>query len=312
MTPQFPEFKPIGIEDRDIIRGRLEEYKPETSELNFTNMFIWRSHYGFSWSLYGDWLLVIGDSGNGLQALPPVGPPSRAAVSRMLLGWLEEDRKVREPSIDRADARLVAELSESGGFVCEPTREHFDYVYRTEDLVKLEGKSYRAKRNHLNYLMRSYRFIYEPITETRVGSCLALAEKWCVQRRCAEDLNLIGEGGATREALLNFTALQIKGGAILIDGQVEAFTLGEPLGTNTAVVHIEKANNDIRGVYAAINQQFCEKEWSGIPFVNREQDLGEPGLREAKLSYNPDHLVEKFRVRLAIAGAQRPLHERSS
>ena len=117
--------------------------------------------------------------------------------------------------------------------------------------------------------------------------------------RCEEDLNLIGEGDATREALLNFEALRIKGAVILVEGKVEAFTLGERLNAQTAVVHIEKANSDIRGLYAAINQQFCEREWSDTTFINREQDLGEPGLREAKLSYNPDHMVEKFRIRLA-------------
>ena len=93
--------------------------------------------------------------------------------------------------------------------------------------------------------------------------------------------------------------MQIKGGVILINEKVEAFTLGERLNEETAVVHIEKANTEIRGLYNAINQQFCEKQWPDTRFINREQDLGEPGLREAKLSYNPDHMVEKFRIRLA-------------
>jgi hypothetical protein len=296
---EFPEFKPIAIEDRDFIRGKIDAYGPETSELNFTNVFIWRAHYGFSWSVWRDWLLVVGDCpGNGVCALPPIGPPSRAEVSRMLLSWLEKERHIDGPCIDRADTRLVAELSAAGGFSYEATRDHFDYVYRTEDLIKLEGKAYHSKRNHLNYLMRSYGFAYEAITERHIEACLDLAAEWCVLRRCEDDLNLIGEGDATREALLNFEALQIKGAAILIEGRVEAFTLGERLNAQTAVVHIEKAV-DTRGLYAAINQQFCEREWPDTPFINREQDLGEPGLREAKLSYNPDHMVEKFRVRLA-------------
>ena len=300
MPPQFPEFKPIGIEDRDVIDGRLREYRPETSELTFTNMFIWRSHYGFEWSLYRDWLLVIGgNSGNGVQALPPVGPPSRAEVTRMLFTWMRDERQTAKPRIDRADARLASELGESGGFVVEPTRDHFDYVYLTGDLIALSGKAYRAKRNHLNYLLRSHTIVYEPLTEAHVEACLGLAENWCALRRCEEDLNLIGEWDATRVALSHLRALQIKGGVILINGKVEAFTLGERLNEETAVVHIEKANTEIRGMYAAINQQFCEKEWPDSRFINREQDLGEPGLREAKLSYTPDHMVEKYIIRQA-------------
>jgi hypothetical protein len=139
---------------------------------------------------------------------------------------------------------------------------------------------------------------YEPITEAHTEACLGLAQNWCVLRRCEEDLNLTGEWDATREALNHFTSLGIQGGVILINGKVEAFSLGERLNEKTAVIHIEKANTEIRGLYAAINQQFCERQWSDTPFVNREQDLGEPGLREAKLSYNPDHLVEKFSIRL--------------
>ena len=298
MLPRFPEFKPVAIEDLEPISARLWEYQPETSELTFTNMFIWRPHYGFRWSLYEDWLLVIGTNGAGVQALPPVGPASRAEVSAMLLRWMKEEGGIAEPGIDRADARLVAELTESGAFLFEPSRDHFDYVYRTEDLIQLAGKPYRAKRNHLNYLLRSYRIVYEPVTESMVEACLGLAANWCSLRRCEEDLNLLGEWDAIREAFNHFGRLRMEGGAIFINGRLEAFALGERLNGQTVVVHIEKANTEIRGLYAAINQQFCEKQWADTPFINREQDLGEPGLREAKLSYNPDHLVEKFRIRL--------------
>jgi hypothetical protein len=300
MVPQFPAFKQIGIEDRDLIDSIFREYRPGTSELNFTNLFIWRSHFGFEWSLYRDWLLVVGaNSGNGVQALPPIGPPSRVDVARMLLGWMRDERNIPEPAIDRADARLASELEGSGGFVVEPVRDHFDYVYLAEDLIALSGKTYRAKRKHLKYLLRSYAMVYEPITEAHVDACLDLAEDWCTLRRCEDNLNLLGEWDATREALSHLRRLQIKGGVILINGKVEAFTLGERLNDETAVVHIEKANTEIRGLYAAINQQFCEKQWSDTRFINREQDLGEPGLRKAKLSYDPDHLVEKYKIRPA-------------
>ncbi len=85
----------------------------------------------------------------------------------------------------------------------------------------------------------------------------------------------------------------------MLQDKVEAFSLGELLERETAVIHVEKANPEIPGLYPLINQQFCEKTWPEVAWVNREQDLGEPGLRKAKESYFPDHLVEKFRVRLA-------------
>jgi hypothetical protein len=299
MKPEFPEFKPITLDDRDVIHRMLWQYQPDTSELTFTNLFIWRAHYGFLWSVYRDWLLIVGgNSENGVQAMPPIGPSSRVEVTAMLLQWLKENRDIPRPHIDRADRRLVSELQASPNFLCEPVRDHYDYVYKTTDLIELAGKGYRQQRNHTNYLLRTYKMTYEPMNESHVDSCLNLARSWCEARQCEEDLSFASEGEATREALQNFRALGLDGGVILINGRVEAFTLGELLNRDTAVVHIEKANVEIRGLYAAINQQFCEKRWRNVPAVNREQDLGEPGLRKAKLSYNPDHMVEKFRAGL--------------
>ena len=84
-----------------------------------------------------------------------------------------------------------------------------------------------------------------------------------------------------------------------MEGRVEAYALGELLNDQTALVHIEKANPEIKGLYAIINQQFCEKSWQDVPYVSREQDLGEPGLRKAKLSYYPHRLEEKYTIRLS-------------
>jgi hypothetical protein len=83
---------------------------------------------------------------------------------------------------------------------------------------------------------------------------------------------------------------------VKVNGKVEAFTFGERLNHDTAVVHIEKANPEINGLYAVVNQLFCREVLSGFKFVNREQDLGLEGLRRAKESYHPHHMVEKYRV----------------
>jgi len=299
MHPQFPKFKPLELEDRDLIQEILERYQPQTSEWTFTNLFIWRSHYEFRWSSYRDWLLVLcTTSPNGLYALQPVGPPSRVEVVRMLLQWLKEEKKEKEPRIGRADQVCVSEIQEATDLLVEPTRDHFDYVYRSEDLIQLAGRKYHSKRNHINKFLRSYSFTYAPLESDYVRGCSELTESWCQWRRCEEDMNLLDEWEAVREALKHFSALKIEGVVILIDNKVEAFALGEPLNRQTAVVHIEKANPQIPELYAVINQQFSERSWANVPYVNREQDLGEPGLRKAKLSYYPDHLVEKFQIRL--------------
>ncbi len=97
-------------------------------------------------------------------------------------------------------------------------------------------------------------------------------------------------------ALANLEALGVTGGCIEVEGAVEAFTLGELLNPDTVVIHIEKANAAFHGLYQVINQQFLEREWANVRYVNREQDLGVSGLRRAKESYYPHHMVEKFVV----------------
>jgi hypothetical protein len=297
-TPIFPEFKPLGLEDKEIFQRLLWDYQPETSELTFTNLLIWKDFYKFAWSLERPWLLIISDAADGGWALPPIGPPSRAAMLKRLFEWFQEKKGIKAPRVERADSRLAAELADQPGFILEPLRDHDDYVYRSEDLITLAGPKYQAQRNHIHQVERSRAFSYEPLKERHLSACLDLAESWCDFKRCAEDLSLLGEWEAVRASLRNFHDLNLEGGVILIDNRVEAFTLGELLNKETAVIHIEKANPAVSGLYAVINREFCLNSWSRVPFVNREQDLGVPGLRTAKMSYHPHRLVEKFRIQL--------------
>jgi len=298
MPPQFPQFKPIELTDRDVLREITWRYQPQTSEWTFTNLLIWRSRYGFQWSIYKDWLVMIGKANpEGFYAFQPLGPPSRRPVTRMLLEWLRDEKGEKNPRLERADQRLVGELA-GDDLSIEPVRDQFDYVYKTQDLIKLAGRKYHSKRNHIHNFLQAHAFTYTALRDDYLQACLELSGLWCEIRRCEEDLNLMGEWEAIREAFTHFHALAIQGGLILIENKVEAFALGELLNQQTAVVHIEKANPEIPGLYTMINQQFCEKNWPHVPSINREQDLGELGLRQAKLSYHPDHLVEKFQIGL--------------
>ena len=297
--PIFPDFRPIELEDRATFDAIIKKYQPEVSEWTFTNLFIWRGYYGFQWSIYRDWLMVISpDAKEGIYAMEPVGPSPRKEPATALLEWLWRERKAADPRIERADKLLASELKDLDNFTIEEAREHFDYVYLREDLVQLAGNKYRSKRNHINQLFRAYDFSYVDLDVHHIDDCVELQERWCQEKRCEEDLNLLSEWGAVREILAHYSSLDLKGGVITVGSKVMAFTIGELLNDETAVVHIEKADPDIPGLFQVVNQQFCEKAWKDVRYINREQDLGISGLREAKLSYYPDHFVEKFRIRL--------------
>jgi hypothetical protein len=295
--PRFPNFRPVELSDAAEISPLLWRYQPEISELTFTNLFIWQEYYRINWCLEGEHLLVLCQSADGIcYALEPVGPPPRAELALRLLRWLQTAMGVESPRMERADTRFVAELGDDPRFSISPAREHFDYLYSTQDLIHLEGRNYHSKRNFINTFKGSYTFRYAELTNEYVKDCLDFQEEWCTLHRCAEDMGLLGEWSAIRRALENLGELNLRGGIITVDGKVQAFTLGEKLNNETVVVHIEKANPQMRGLYAVINQQFCQHAWADVAYINREQDLGEEGLRQAKLSYHPTRLIEKFTI----------------
>ncbi|MGC9348830.1 MAG: DUF2156 domain-containing protein [Anaerolineae bacterium] len=299
--PTFPEFRELKLEDRDILHPRLLDFQSRTSELTFVNLYIWRSYYGFRWSIYEDRLLILAKPREGGESfmLPPVGPASRRDVTHGALTWMRDEHGVEKPRIARAGQRLVDELGDDDAFHIEPTRDHFDYVYLTRDLDEMPGRDYSAKRNQINQFMRNYRFEYKAITPDMVGEVLELAEVWCQQRLCEDDLSLQHELCGIEDVLNNYERLEVDGGAILIRDKVQAFALGELLNERTAVVHVEKANPEFKGIYTLMNSIYAERWREDVEYINLEQDVGEPGLRRAKKAYHPDHMVEKFEITLA-------------
>jgi len=308
--PEYPAFKPLALEDRPVIMEYLAAYRPETSELTFTNLFIWRHHFWWEWSVLDGLLLLVspekphtlpGDT-EGVQAfgMMPVGLGPRIDAVRELFRHLADVRGATEPAIRRADRRLADELSREEDIVVEACREHFDYVYAVADLAALSGRKYHSKKNFVNRFKKEGSFRYDPVDASNISQCRELVDCWCEVRRCEDDLNLMGEWDAVYEALDHIDELSLTAGAVVIDNRVAAFSLGELLTHDTAVTHIEKADPDIPGLYALINQQFCENEFAekdGAVFMNREQDLGVEGLRRAKESYHPVKMVEKFTIR---------------
>jgi len=294
--PDFPTFKPLSLHDRDTVHERLVRFQPVTSELTFSNLFIWHAAYQTEWSVYKDWLLFIGSFDGQSFALPPVGPGPRKGAALAVMEWLKDEHGIAEPRIERADSALAKELQDEPSVYILPARDQYDYVYRTRDLIDLSGNRYHSKRNHINAMQKKHTFRYDIMKDIYVRQCMELVEKWCGIKRCEEDMNLLGEWDAVGEMLAHFDRLRVRGGVLLIEDRVAAFAFGELLNPTTAVVHIEKADPDIRELYTVINQQFSEHSLHDVPFINREQDLGQPGLRKAKMSYHPDHLVEKFTI----------------
>lgn len=295
--PEFPTFRKLSLEDKLLLDSLFREMQPQISELTFTNLFVWNDSEPVVLSSLGQTVLLQRKRFRDSQTylLPPLGNEPLASVLKTL----------REASLMHAEVRplyglvpeQVRQLGEEKSSV-EPDRDDWDYVYLTSDLSDLPGDKYHPKRNFVTRCLSKYHCRYAVIGASEINDCLQLQTEWCNLRNCSMVPGLEAENTAIKRAFENYEALRVSGGAVYVDGKLEAFTLSEALNDETAVIHFEKANPEIEGLYQVINQWFCQKALGVFRFVNREQDLGIPGLRKAKQSYYPHHMVEKHVLHL--------------
>lgn len=297
VVPEFPQFKDLSLEEKPILDEAFHIFPPVISEFTFTNLFIWRHAYQIRISRLQNFLCLMAEKGEDSFFFPPIGEGDVVECFRVFLHHLGGKRF--SPQIAQVPETVVAPTDWKGeGLLAKFDRDQSDYIYLTQDLIQLKGRKYHRKRNHIKQFNEKYSFQYAPLTSEWTSECLRLETEWCDLRHCETTPGLLNESLAIKEALTHFESLRLKGGAISINGKVEAFTLGEPLNGDTVVIHIEKANPSYEGLYTLINQAFLEKQWSEYTYVNREQDLGEEGLRKAKESYFPDHMVNKYTMTL--------------
>lgn len=292
--PLFPDMRPVVLGDKDLFDRLFREYPPQVSEFTFTNIFAWRRSYRFCVSCLNDCVLIISAKDTrSLDIFDPVGRPAqkKSVVEEVFSSTAGCAKFIRVPE---ATAGLFMGRD---GISVEEDRDNFDYVYSARDLIELRGRDFDAKRNFIRRFKESHQFKYEKITGANLEKCLSFEEEWCLVKDCQHVEGLTAERGAAREMLAHIEDLGVCGGIIEINGKVEAVALGEELNPETFVVHVEKANGSYAGINQAISQIFVSNEAGRYLYVNREQDLGVPGLRKAKESYHPHHMVKKYVLR---------------
>jgi len=297
MVPAFPEMRPLALEDRDLFSRLFAAPPPQQSEFTFTNLFMWREAYGLQVSRYEEAVLLYSWRSDPEDSFlfPPLGEADEAAVRAGLQLLAEAGHNARLARATEEDLARLGLREDAYGSVAD--RDQWDYVYSVPELIELRGNRYHDKRNHLEQFLRAHQYTYRRLTPDLVPACQELHDRWCDEKHCDLQSTLRAEARAVKEVLGHVEELGVVGGCIEIERRVEAYTLGEMLNRETVVVHIEKANAAYHGLYQLTNQQFLAQEWAAVPFANREQDIGLEGLRRAKESYNPHHMVEKYEVR---------------
>ncbi|MGD8761871.1 MAG: phosphatidylglycerol lysyltransferase domain-containing protein [Desulfobacteraceae bacterium] len=289
------EFEPIELERQQEYTGLLARCPQVVSDYSFLNLWAWAEDYGLRWA-WEDNLVWIQQTHPQISYWAPVG------------AWQEIDwraRFVESPNNHTTFIRVPQTLAEGwradlGDRVTTvEDRGHWDYVYSVDELVELKGNRYHKKKNLVNQFKKKYDYVYTPLEPDLIDLARGMQEDWCSWRDCESSEILSAENSAIYRVLRDWDLLEgTLGGALMMDQVMVAYTVAEALSDDMLLIHFEKGDVEYKGVYQAINQMFLAHSGVGFRFVNREQDLGDEGLRKAKLSYHPVDYLKKCRVDL--------------
>jgi hypothetical protein len=288
-------FEPISLDRQTDYFKLLKSCPQVASDYSFLNLWAWADEYGLCWA-WEDNLVWIRQTKPYEEFWAPIGCWDQ-------IDWKAEfkDRKISPSSFIRIPEKLVETWrSELGGLVgVEEERGHWDYIYDVEDLTGLKGNRYHKKKNLLNQFVKKYSYSYVPFEPDMIEQAMAMQDDWCTWRDCESSEILSAENKSISRIFQSWNQLSSTlGGALLVEGAMVAYTVAEALTEETVVIHFEKGDTQYKGVYQAINQMFLAHSARDFLQVNREQDLNDPGLRKAKLSYQPVEFLQKYRVKL--------------
>lgn len=309
-------FKPIALESRSEILRFLHNDHFSIADISFGNLYIWKHARAISYAICGDSLIIQTRQTHKEGQNPYFFFPIAGDESSKLEALKTLESYARENGFplhfERIEAHNLPLLRQAFPAISiEATPNHFDYVYSIEELIALSGRKFHKKKNHLNSFLQRYEWEIEPITQANASELAQVARIWLDSNPAKND-DLELEYLGICAALESFDKLGLQGIAVrareklaLGSGNIDpaesvlpiiAFSFGEVISDEMAVIHIEKAAPNIIGAYQIINQQLLARCFSSLRYANREEDLGIAGLRQAKRGYNPIFMVEKHRA----------------
>jgi uncharacterized protein len=288
-------FEPISLDKQNKYLKCFSQCSQKASDYSFVNLWGWAEVYGLYWA-WSDQIVWIKQTIPNEVLWAPVASWSEIDWNRYFNEYFEISttfQRIPEDLLTLWEKRIGNRI------IVEEAREHWDYLYDVDELVQLKGNRFHKKKNLLNQFKKKYDFQFVPFDIEMIDMAAAMQEDWCTWRDCESSDALAAENQVISRVLDSWQKLEgLTGSAIIVDQQMAAYTIAEPLSEDTVVIHFEKGNADFKGIYQAINQMFLEYSGKKHKTVNREQDLGDTGLRKAKLSYNPIDFLKKYRVTL--------------
>lgn len=291
MNPKKPFFRPLDLADRPRFDAMLNAYPTQCSHYNFAALYCWQEEYHTTWQIAGKHLYIH----NGLSdlLLMPLGPQLSAK------DLISLSRSMREQGysgciglVPPQFPTLFPQLGDHFNFIRDDANA--DYIYASSRLALLEGRKLAGKRNHINRFVEIHPdYSCRELDAEEWPRCNELASIWS-RRQLKLPLIESPESQALRLAMIHCRQLSLRGYGLFIDRQLTAFVIWSRQRYDTATIHFEKFDPGIKGASQMINRESARFLSSWAVWINREQDLGIPGLRRAKRSYLPDHMISGF------------------
>lgn len=289
-------FKPMSLNDRT----RYVNCAPgnENSKFSFANGFLWQKIYGLQMCERPQGLIFTANYGSSLPFL--VAPIMRPGASVGELMDFAENYIIKTTGrflMKYVCPQIIDAINDQrpGRYNFTLDRDNCEYIYKTEALAKLPGRQLHQKRNHINAFLREYDYEYFDYTPDMLEACMDVQRQWLSGKDQQED----DETQIIRCALENYGALELRAAVIKVEGRVAAFSVGEKTSPETALMLFEKALPQYNGLFQLINRESAARLFNDTILINRGEDMGLPGLRQSKLSYKPEYILEKYDCTLA-------------
>ena len=286
-------FKKVEISDKAKIKSYVLAGDTDGSVYSFGSLLCWGDAYNIEIAEYNNFLIIRGTDDAGRYYAYPSGCGDIKSVIELIIELCAEEC---------TELRFVQLLSENKDTLNEMFPDKFDfsynraaseYVYSVKNMAELPGKKFHGKKGHVNAFFRNHENVScNPITTDNINECLTIAKAWLAVKDDNKELD--AEFSAIEKAVKYYNELEYDGAILYADGKAVAFTMGEKIKNNTFCTHFEKTLPEYRDAYPVINNGFTKLMLLSYDYVNREEDTGSQGLRKAKLSYNPEFLLDKY------------------
>jgi hypothetical protein len=282
MIGNYPDLTDLDLADRPLLDPLFRGLGDGVSELTFAGIYCFRGPHDYRITRLADGTFVLTGSDKGrCFFICPFSLPRQELL----------DELFARCTCLKLATTAQAEWLRGAGYRVSEDRDNFDYLYRREPLATLAGRALQKKRNLVHHFQREHASRSEPLVPERIPDALAVLEAWRAQTRDTADY------APAREALLCAQELGLQGRITYVADRPVGYAQGEPAGkSGMYLVHFEKTVPDMKGLYQFINQDFVRALPPEFTLINREQDLGDPGLRQSKLTYRPCAYVHKFRA----------------